>query len=420
MIGLLDGPTVALREPLFRLVFIGESVSSFGGGLMPVALTFAVLARFHSASALGAVLGAQTIASILLYITGGVAGDRFSRRAVMVVMDSARCAGEVSLGLVLLSPHPSLAMVCALNALQGVAGGIFAPSAMGLVPEVISEEYLQNANALMSMTSSITSVVAPAVAGVMVATIGGGWAILLNGASFGVNAIVLTRLPRSLSAPDRTASALAQLRDGWRAFVSMRWFVEVVLSGTAFNYFTGLYYTLAPVIAKRALGGASAWAAVAVAGAIGSIIGGLSVMRVRPRHPLRVGMTVMLPWSLLPLGFALHLPVAVICGFAVVVYMGVIGFDSLYYTAIQRAVPGETLSRVMSYEYFFASLAFPAGLISAGPLAAALGIRAVLVVAAVGALVITAVTIFAPGIWRFEAPPTTPLESPAASAEADR
>ena len=72
-------------------------------------------------------------------------------------------------------------------------------------------------------------------------------------------------------------------------------------------------------------------------------------------------MTVMLPWSLMPLGFALHLPVAALCGFAVVVYMGVIGFDSLYYTAIQRTVPGETLSRVMSYEYFFASLAFPAG-----------------------------------------------------------
>jgi MFS family permease len=416
---LLDASTEALREPLFRLVFIGQSVSSFGGGLMPVALTFAVLARFHSATALGDVLGAQTIASILLYITGGVAGDRFPRRVVMVVMDSARCAGEVSLGLVLLSPHPALGVVCALNALQGVAGGIFAPSAMGMVPEVVSEEHLQSANALMSMTSSITSVVAPAVAGVMVATIGGGWAILINGASFGVNAIVLTRLPRSLSVPDRTASALAQLRDGWRTFVSMRWFVEVVLSGTAFNYFTGLYYTLAPVIAKRALGGASTWAAVAVAGAIGSIIGGLSIMRVRPRHPLRVAMTVMLPWSLMPLGFALHLPVAVLCGFAVVVYMGVIGFDSLYYTAIQRAVPGETLSRVMSYEYFFASLAFPAGLISAGPLAAAIGIRTVLAVAAVGALAITAVTIFAPGVWRFEALPTTPLESPAAPAEAD-
>lgn len=416
---LLDAPTGALREPLFRLVFIGESVSSFGGGLMPVALTFAVLARFHSATALGVVLGAQTIASILLYITGGVAGDRFSRRAVMVVMDSTRCVGEVSLGLVLLSPRPSLILVCALNALQGVAGGIFAPSAMGLVPEVVSEEHLQSANALMSMTSSITSVVAPAVAGVMVATIGGGWAILINGASFGVNAIVLTRLPRSLSALDRTASALAQLRDGWRAFVSMRWFVEVVLSGTAFNYFSGLYYTLAPVIAKRALGGASAWAAIAVAGAIGSIIGGLSIMRVRPRHPLRVGMAVMLPWSLMPLGFALHLPVAVLCGFAVVVYMGVIGFDSLYYTVTQRAVPGETLSRVMSYEYFFASLAFPAGLISAGPLAAAIGIRPVLIVAAVGALVITAVTIFAPGIWRFEARPTTPLEPAATPAEAD-
>jgi hypothetical protein len=79
---LLDAPTEALREPLFRLVFIGQSVSSFGGGLMPVALTFAVLARFHSATALGDVLGAQTIASILLYITGGVAGGIFAPSAM--------------------------------------------------------------------------------------------------------------------------------------------------------------------------------------------------------------------------------------------------------------------------------------------------------------------------------------------------
>ena len=114
--------------------------------------------------------------------------------------------------------------------------------------------------ALISMTSSIPAGRRDS-DGVMVATIGGGSAILINGASFGFNAIVLYS---PSSQPDRTRADGLGTRPAarrWRAFVSMRWFVEVVLSGTAFNYFTGLYYTLAPVIAKRALSGASTWAA---------------------------------------------------------------------------------------------------------------------------------------------------------------
>ena len=397
----------ALREPNFRRLFLGQAASSFGDALVPVALTFAVLREFRSATDLGFVLGAETIAAILLFLLGGVAGDRLSRRLVMIASDAVRCVCEVAIGVLFIAGRPPLIGLCALAALYGVAGGMFTPAAGGLVPEVVSQEHLHQANTLMAMASNLTAVIGPATAGLLVVTVGGGWAIVADGATFALNIAVLAGLKVALPMRVGGESVLRQLREGWYVFKSLRWFVDIALSGTAFNYFTGIYYTLAPVIANRFFGGAGAWAAVAVAGAIGGIAGGVLVMRLTLRHPLRTGMLMMLAWPLLPLTFALRLPLPAICIVAALAFVGIISFDSLYFTTIQQAVPESVRSRVMSYDYFFAAMAFPAGLMTAGPLAGLLGARTVLAAAGVSSLIIIAATAAAPSVRHFQREPLT-------------
>ncbi len=98
----------AWRVRNFRLLFIGQTVSAFGNNLVPVALAFAVLDLTGSASDLGYVLGAGSAARVVFLLLGGVAADRWPRRAVMVAADSVRGAAELMLGLVLLAGHPSV------------------------------------------------------------------------------------------------------------------------------------------------------------------------------------------------------------------------------------------------------------------------------------------------------------------------
>ncbi len=391
----------ALRDRNFRIVFAGQAFSSFGNSLVPVALAFAVLHETGSATDLGYVLGSEQVAGLLLFLLGGVVADRISRRTVMIAMDTIRCGGEVTLGLLFVLGHPALLGICTLAAVQGVAGGVFTPAAMGLVPAVANPDNLQQANMLQSMASNVTSVIAPAIGGVLVVTVGGGWAILADGATFAVNVVMLTTLHLDIPARVSKTTVLDDLREGWDAFTSRPWYWNVVASAAVFNFFTGVYVTLGPVIAKRYFGGAGAWAAVATVGALGAVLGGLGMMRIQPRHPLRTGSQLLLFWPLIPITFALRLPLAVVCAAAAVGFFGVLTFNDLLYTAVHKVIPEDVLSRVISYDYFFAFLALPLGLMIAGPAAGAFGLRPTLAAAGVLMLVVIVATIFIPSVRNF-------------------
>jgi len=80
-----------LRERDFRLLFTGQTLSNLGSALVPIALAFAVLDLTGSATDLGLVLLASRLPNTVLVLTGGVVGDRWSRRWVMLASDAIRC-----------------------------------------------------------------------------------------------------------------------------------------------------------------------------------------------------------------------------------------------------------------------------------------------------------------------------------------
>jgi MFS family permease len=391
-----------LRDRTFRAVFIGQVLSSLGSALVPVALTFAVLRQTGSASDLGLVLGADAAASLAFYLIGGVAADRLSRRVVMIAADWVRAVGEIATGLLLIGGTPSVSLLCAFVALQGAAGGFFTPAATGLVAAVVSRDRLQQANTLQAVANGIATVFGPACAGLLLITVGGGWALIADGVTFGLNAIILMALRVSVPQRQRAqATILANLRQGWGAFTANRWYVNIVLSASVGNFSVGLFLTVGPVVARRYLGGASAWAAVWTAGAAGAALASMCLMRVHPRHPLRTGGLVAVMWPLVPVAVALHFPLAVICVIAAIGFGGAVASDALAFTAVQQSVPEEVLSRVVSYDYFFASLSVPLGLIAGGPLAATFGATVVLCVGSVVSLGVLVIATLHPTVWTF-------------------
>src|SRR5829696_1948526 len=94
----------ALKERQFRLLWIGQATSTLGDGLVPVALSFAVVGTLdRSATALGAVLAAQSVPLVLFVLVGGVWADRLPRQMVMLASDVVRCAIQATLAVLLLS-----------------------------------------------------------------------------------------------------------------------------------------------------------------------------------------------------------------------------------------------------------------------------------------------------------------------------
>jgi MFS family permease len=383
--------------------------------MLPVALAFGVLADGGRAIDLAYVFGAQEVAALLLYLLGGVAGDRYSRKLVMISADSVRAVSQLILGMLLIKGHAPIAALAACTAIQGLAGGFFTPAADSLVPSLVEPKRLQEANVLQGLGSNVASILGPALAGILVALAGGGWAIIVDAGSFAVNAAMLGFVRvRAVARPGtgQEAGVFRQLRDGWSTFISMRWYVTLVGCFAGFNFFMGVFLTLGPVVAQHSLGGVKAWAAMMTAGAVGSVIGGLALMKFVPRHPLRTGRLLGLPFALMLVLVALALPIVALCAYSAVACTCLLLSGTLSFSSIQRAVPENVLSRVLSYDYFFSFLTLPLGYVAAGLLGSAASPRIVLAGAGAGFVAFTVLGALAPPIWRF----TLPEEEPAPTA----
>jgi MFS family permease len=408
-----------LRTREFRLLFSGQAVSVLGDRMAVLALAFAVLEIGGSASDVGLVLAAGAFPLVATVLAGGVVADRASRRAVMVVADLARVASQGLLAALLLAGVAEVWMLALVAGVTGAATGIFSPASTGLLPEVVLVEQLQPANALRASAVSTGEILGPAVGGVLVAAAGAGWAIAIDAVTFAVSAacLAMLRVPTRVAA--QRSSFVADLREGWVAFRSRRWVWTFVLYFAIVNLLWGAWSALGPIVAERDLGGATAWGTILAAVGVGALAGSLLAAHVKPRRPLMFaafadGLFV------LPLGFlAAAPPVPLIACGALLSGAGMALAISVWESTLQRHVPGESLSRVSSYDWFGSLAFYPLGLAVWGPVAAVIGISPSLWLSFGLAVVLTLMLISVPDIRHLPAaaPPATaamgsPVKSP--------
>ena len=371
-----------LRLRDFRLVFGAFAVSMVGDRMVTIALAFAVLELGGSASEVGIVLAARTVPFVATLLIGGVVADRASRRVVMVVADLARLVTQGLLGVLLITGEPPIWTLAVLSGLTGAASGFFNPAATGLLPAVVPPEQLQSANGLRATAMSGGEILGPALAGALVATVGPGWALAIDGVTFAISAAFLARL----RVPERIARAgtsfLHDLRVGWVEFWSRSWVWSIVLAAGLGNLLWASFSVLGPVVADAELGGAAVWGTVLAAMGIGALIGSVVAIRVRappPAGALLLAITLFaLPIALL----AARAPTPLLAVGTLLAGGGMMLGISLYEATLQLRVPSEVLSRVSSYDWFFSIALQPVGLAIWGPIAAGIGIDAALWLAA--------------------------------------
>src|SRR5512133_1970651 len=167
----------SLREAgPFRLLFWGQALSVIGDRITPVAIAFAVLG-LGSATDLGIVMAAGGVPFALFALAGGVWSDRIGRRRVMLGADLLRTVSQSLVAVLLLTGDAEVWMLAVFSFVYGTAAALFMPALIGLIPQTVAAERLQEANALVSLTRSLASVAGPALAGVILVVAGSGEAI---------------------------------------------------------------------------------------------------------------------------------------------------------------------------------------------------------------------------------------------------
>jgi predicted MFS family arabinose efflux permease len=379
----------ALRHRNFRLLFGARTISFFGTNLVPIAVAFAVLDISGSVSAVGVAFAARTFAQISALLVGGVVADRFPRRAVMIGSDLSNLAIQTLLGALLVTGHAAVWSVVLLQAAGGAAAAFHSPASTGLVPQTVPADALQQANGFMSIARYSAAIFGAAAGGALVATIGAGWAILLDGVTYAASALLLAamRLPGMAKRLAKT-HPVRDLVEGWHAFVEHTW-VWLLAAWIAVFFLISYapFFVLGPYLAKQDMGGAGAWATVLTGEAIGSLLGGLAALRLRPARPMLVCVLVFMLSSVQLVLLAEGAPFGAI---AVAASAGGFAFafgGVIYETALQRTIAPEKLSRVASFDWLVSMSALPLGYALAGPIAHAIGLSTYLWIGAIWVVV---------------------------------
>lgn len=362
-----------LRERTFRWFFIGRAVSVLGSSMSPVALAFAVLQTTGKPSDLGYVLAASMIPMVTLIIVGGGIADRFRRDAMLRVTNTLSGLAQAGMAACVFTARPVVFFVV-LAFVNGTIQAFARPALNGIIPQIVDRASMQRANSILASTRNAASIIGPSVAGILVATAGGGWALALDALSFMLAAacMLLVNLPGK---PKPAGGGLFHdLRLGWDYFRTTPW----IWTGTAvFAVINavqmGVWQVLGPVIAIHTIG-AGQWGLVLSVRAAGLLLMSaiMTVHTVRGRS--FVSAMIWLSTSAAPLVvLGLHADVAVL---AVAAFLAGLGFSYsgvVWDTARHVHIPNEMLARASSYDDFGAFAAIPIGQLTVIPIASAIG-----------------------------------------------
>jgi MFS family permease len=398
-----------LRVRNFRYLFAARTISFFGTNLAPIAVAFAVLGLGGSATDVGFAFAAWTLAQISVLLVGGVVADRVPRRLVMIASDTVNFCVRVTMGGLLVSGNAEIWHLIALQAVGGAAVAFYSPASTGLVPETVPQRLLQQANSFMSIARYAAFPIGAAVGGTLVATVGSGYALLLDGATYATSAVLLgmMALPRMSSAP--ATNFIRELREGWQAFTEHIWVWLLTLWISLYFLITyAPFFVLGPYVAKTSLGGASAWTIVVTGEAIGSLAGGLAGFRLRPRRPMLAIGALFMVTALQCVALALEAPAAVIGAAALLAGFAFSYGTVVWDTTLQSLIPREKLSRVSAYNWMGAMIFLPLGYAIAGPVAERIGVSTSLWIGAAWIVVTTIAVLCVPSVRNFRSPGTEP------------
>ena len=400
-----------LRDREFRLLWAGMCVSLLGDGAFIVALAWQVYQLSDAPTAMGLVGMAMTVPTIIFLLVGGALSDRLNRRFLMLAADVARLLAAAALAGLSLTGSLEIWHVAVLVAVYGTGQAFFAPAFDAIVPDLVPEEQLAQANALDQLVRPIAlRMIGPAVGGVLVGAFGAAAVFALDAVSFGLSALalLLLRPPAPTRPAGQGGGVVADLREGWRFVRERRWlWVTFVCAAIAYLLFMGPVEVLVPYVVKHDLqGAASDLGLIFGAGGLASIVCAMALGQLGlPRRSMTFMYAAWTVATVAVAGYGLgsavwHLMLASAL-FNALETAGTI----VWITAKQRHVPSHMLGRVSSLDWLISIGLLPLSFALTGPVSALIGAQTTLVVAGLAGAAVTVAGLFVPGVRDVERQP---------------
>jgi MFS family permease len=265
----------------FRLFFFGQGISQVGNWLTLIAQVLLVMELTDSAVAVGVLTACQFLPVLLMGAWTGLVADRSDKRKLLVVVQAFAMAQSFALAALAFMDQPPLAAIYVVAAAGGVALAFDNPARRAFVVEMVPLEHVNNAVSLNSALMTSSRVIGPALAGLLIATVGFGWAFLVDGLSYVavIAALVMMRTAELRPSPV-AVRAKRQVRAGLRYVrgVPELWIPLVMMAvvGTfAFNF-----QVVFPFLVERTFGGSDEMFTVLFSViSLGSLAGALHTAR---------------------------------------------------------------------------------------------------------------------------------------------
>lgn len=364
---------IAFEERDFRIFWLGQLVSVTGTWMQTVAQGWLILLLTGSPFVLGLAAAARSVPVLLLVVPAGVVADRFDRRKIVIATSVVATLASLLLGVLAILERIDVPTVLIIAAILGVTNAFEMPARQSYVSELSGKRYLANAIALNSLLFNAARVVGPALAGILVALVGPGWAFVINALSFvpviiGLLMIGRVHVPRpGIGARTAISEAMRYLRSEPRLAA-----LFLLLAGQ--TIFASGHYILAPSLARDLGQGAEGLGVMLAAGGVGAVFGGLRLAATserssRWRRLFWAGLV--LAAGLIGVGLSGSYATTLLC-FAVSGW-GMLTFNASANTLIQMIVPDRLRGRIMSLYILVLLGLMPAGGLLLGAIADELG-----------------------------------------------
>jgi MFS family permease len=400
----------AFEIPNYRRYFVGQAISLSGTWMQMAAQAWLVLSLTGSATTLGLIVAAQTLPILLLGPYGGVIADRVDKRRTMIALQAMMGLQALALGILTVTGNVRVWQIAVLAVLLGLNNAFENPARQSFMMEMVGPEHLRNAVSLNSVLVNVARTIGPAIAGLLIATVGEGVCFLANAASFiAVIASLATFDLTALHPSPPTGRGPGQLREGLRYIRGNRELLVPLLMMALAGTLAYEFQVTLPVMARQGLHvGAAGYGFMTAAMGAGAVAGGLLVAA--------VGRTGLRPLVVAAGAFGTAIALAALAPTlpAELVALAFVGWASISFMAtgnstLQLAAEPSMRGRVMAFWFVAFQGSTPIGGPLIGWVMASAGARAGLGVGAVTCLLVSLLGLLAlRGIKPFARVGTTP------------
>lgn len=394
-----------LKQIPFLRLWVGTTASGLATWALPVVLGLGIIAGVISEVDAGKLLALRTIGFLAGVLAGGVLGDRFGSRQVVLIAGLAAAFGSGALAYTI---GQSSWLALGAAALTGVGQGACRPAFQALIPQVVAAAERQQANALMTIAVRATTLLGPAATALLARYFSLKILICITGAAWLLAALSPGKTLHPRPGGGQRKSVFTDLADGFKEAWRHRWFISGLAALAPIVAFAYSVTTIVlPSVSEHTYGGDLVFTLSLTGYVLGALAGALVMTRWRPQNEGWVAFLGIGLYSLAPLVIFFTPHPIIVVGTYVLIGVGMELFNVPWFTATQREVAPDKLARVSAVDFLISYGLAPLGLVLLPIAIKIFGIHTVLIITTAIAMLSPLLAALVPGSRHLRDPRAT-------------